>query len=610
MFTPSEREVFRAAETFSSFDWACRNMRVISGPYKGQLWQPSVTPHVRWVLDILDMPNIRHFWWMASSQVGKTTGVLAWIFAQLCRRLDSVCFGRPDEESARRLFQEQLQAYFKAIPALRALLRDGEKSLNTTDIGLKGDAKLYPAWAGSDSSQRSFTAPVVYADEQDVYKVEDAVDNMNERADSYDRAELSKRIYTCRPKGDETKSSIWSAAQRGASVWLKITVRCPVCGTYQVMEHENIVPVDGRRHEPQEILSKKLARYQCIDCKAHWTDTARDIAANAGKPSIPWSDLDAVTGVALQTRSWESPLVSLSTVLAKWFTAQGNPKLMMLWDNNECVKPYRFVELETSEQKLKDSINPMLPQGVIPEWALAITFSSDMQKDYFKWSVAAHGIGPDRLHILDYGRTQTWDELKELVFDSRYQIGTTGRYMGFWRGALDTGGGKTKGEDDTRPMQAYKWLLAQRTGVIYGTKGMSRYSPGVFVKDTVIDTLPDGKKLSSPYTLKLLDTDSFKRLIFWRFGEGNEEEPITFHAQTDMNYLKEIASERLVKVRGEEKWVAHRANHYLDCLVGHMAMEQWQWKPSLAQLAQAARARDDAAPQPKPQENPYTGEVE
>lgn len=608
VFTPSECEVFRAPLRISSYDWACRNMRIVAGRYKGQLWSPNAAPQARGILDVLDRPHVREVFYIASSQATKTTTVMAWIFAELVRRMDNVGFGRPDMDSVRRFFTKSVHPYFRAIPALRAMLLRGEESLNNFDVALKGDASLLSMWSGSDSSMRSISMPIIYLDEEDAFADDTAATRMMERADSYHMFELSKIIHTCRPEGSEEKSRIWSAAKRRAQAWMRYEARCPVCHEYQVMEHANIVPVDGSK-DAGRIEAENLARYQCQHCQAQWSDAARDMAILHGRWTPEYGDPETATVVAFHFRAWESTFVKLSTVLSKWFAAQGSPRDKQAFDNNECAKPYKFVEVETSERKLAECINPLLPQGVAPEWTLALTLSVDMQKDYFLWSVAAHGTGPERMHIVDYGRCQTWEELSEVVFQSRYPVGETARSMGIWRAALDTGGSRHE-QDVSRPMQAYNWLLAQRTGVIFGTKGQSRYSPGVFVKDSVIDTLPNGKKLGSPYVLKMLDTDAFKRLIFWRVDEGRTEEPLTFHAQTDSEYLKQVASERLEKERGEEKWKRLRANHYLDCLVGHHAMVHWQWKPSLAQLAQSARARDDAPPPPKPQENPYTGEVE
>ena len=139
-----------------------------------------------------------------------------------------------------------------------------------------------------------------------------------------------------------------------------------------------------------------------------------------------------------------------------------------------------------------------------------------MQRNHFWFSVAAHGLEPERIHILDYGRVQSFEEVEALAFQNRYEF-ADGTSFGIWRGALDTGGGlDPTNRQDTRPMQAQRWLNGIRPGVVHGTKGMSRNQPGVFVKISQPDkagTLHKGRTAAMRSTpLYLLDTDSFKRL--------------------------------------------------------------------------------------------------
>ncbi|MFI3270587.1 MAG: terminase gpA endonuclease subunit [Pseudomonadota bacterium] len=608
--TAGEAAIFKAKPRISSYEWAKKNLRIIAGPYKGHLWNPDVSPQARGVLDIMDRPSVREGFYIAPSQSTKTTTAHAFFFAQLARRSDTWGIGMADQEAARRAFTGKLHQYFTRSPALRTMLASGHDSLNNSEISLADGSMIYAMWSGSESRMRSDSMPYVHIDEEDAYQDPSAALLMTERADAYHALGRSKILHTCRPKGNEDQSVIWTSARSRAQAWLMYEVECPVCHEYQIMIPERIVAVDGS-HDPKRIRQEKLGRYQCEHCKALWTDSGRNMAAKQGRWKAVEGGLHGATIVAFHFRSWESTLVSLSDVLAKWFEAQGNPRLMQAWDNNECAKPYTFVSIEADEQKLQRFINDELPQGIVPDWAIALTFSADMQKDYFLWSVCAHGLGPERMHIVDYGRVQTWDELSTVIFQSRYTSLDGKRQMGIWRAALDTGGSKHE-ENVSRPMQAYKWLLSQRLGVVYGTKGMSRASAGVFIKSSPLDSLPNGSKLKTPYVLHLIDGDALKRVLFWRLGEGCEEEPISFHSQTDRDYLRQIASERLEKGKdGQEKWVRFRGNHYLDCLVGHAAMVHWQWKPNLSTIARQAEIRPRAMPEHESQEvNPYTGGLE
>ena len=138
---------------------------------------------------------------------------------------------------------------------------------------------------------------------------------------------------------------------------------------------------------------------------------------------------------------------------------------------------------------------------------------------------------------------------------------------------------------------------------------MSRETPGVFVKISLPDRAGAKTRTAALRStpLYLLDTDNFKKLIFWCLSpEGEESERISFHAQTDAGYLHQIASEHLVQdKKGAERWERiHKDNHFLDCLVGHKAMAHWQWQPSLAHLA---RKPQTVFVDLKSEENPFTG---
>lgn len=610
----SERAVFRGRPRYSTLEWAQKHMRIVLGPCKGQKWDPELTPYAKGVFDVFDRESVRKLFLIASSQVAKTTMALICLFAEQCRRQENMGFGYPDQLAARKIMTGVVHPYYEAIGPLRGML-SGDDGLQNYEIVHRDGSRLYAMWAGSDSSTRSISMARVLIDEEDSATDKSAVLAMQERVTAYTGLGLSKIIRCCRPKGTEEESTIWSDARKEAQAWMRFEVRCPLCGHAQIMDDEHIVSITPQAGH-KDVMSRSLGRYRCPDCGGLWNDMQRNIALRAGNWKAVEGSLDGATAVAFHLRLWESPLVTLSEVLAERLKAQGNPRLMQLYENNVRARPYRFVATESSEEKLAKYIDADMPQGRVPDWAVCLTLSVDMQSDYFRFSVAAHAVEPERIHILDYGRVQEWEELSQLIFTARYATASN-REFGVWRAALDTGGGRNGKDSDTRPMQAQKWLSTQRPGVVWGTKGMSHVQPGVFVRVSEPDRagtmsasrVPRSRTAAVRTTpLYLIDTDSFKKLIFWRLSEeGEESEPISFHAQTGVDYLREIASEKLVqKKKGGEEWVRTRANHYLDCLVGHVAMSHWQWQPSLSLLA---RRTDQTRPRPVPQadENPFTG---
>jgi phage terminase large subunit GpA-like protein len=608
-FRPAECDVFRRPDAARTVDWATKHVRIVDGPYKGQPWDPNVLPHIPGMLDIMDRPDINKVFAIMCSRAAKTTTAEIWALAEHERHGHNIAMGMPDENALNRHFTGSLHELIKGIKPVRAKLH-GRNPLQKDEVRFADGSAIYGMWAGSDSRTRSFSAAVVLADEEDAYPDKSTVLAMQERGDEYSKMGLQKVIRACRPKGNEDQSTIWQDATAEAHAWLNYECECPGCRTRQIMEHEHLVAVNGSK-DPKEIRRDQLGRYQCIACGYPWTDRARTIAMQNGGWVATKGSLEGATVVAFHLRRWETPLVSLSDVLADWFEAQGNPRKLQIWDNNTCAKPYRFVQMEQDENALRRHVSDHIAHGVVPEWTVALTFCADMQKDHFKWSVCAHGL-PRQEMVIDYGVVPTFDDLGRLIFHSRYKTANGDRELGIWRAGLDVGGTKHDNLSDSRPVQAWLWLASQRRGVVFGTRGMSRISPGQLVKQSVVEKLPDGRALRGGMPLMWIDTDAFKRDIFWRLAEGSEEEPLLFHSQTDDGYLREIASEQLQQGKdGKEVWVRVRANHWLDCLVGHMAMAWWQWSPSLVSMAASMPGgeqprQQEQAKAPK-QDNPWTG---
>ena len=69
------------------------------------------------------------------------------------------------------------------------------------------------------------------------------------------------------------------------------------------------------------------------------------MALRAGRMVSQSGAMEDATVLAFHIRQWESPLVSLSDILARWWESQGNPRALQLWDNNVCAQPYRFIQL-------------------------------------------------------------------------------------------------------------------------------------------------------------------------------------------------------------------------------------------------------------------------
>jgi phage terminase large subunit GpA-like protein len=310
--------------------------------------------------------------------------------------------------------------------------------------------------------------------------------------------------------------------------------------------------------------------------------------------------------VGFHIPSWISPFVSLSRVMADFlrFKDEG-PRGWTRFANNHEARPGQTVVAETDESRLAELVVPELLPQTVPATAQALTLSADMQKDHFYYSICAHGLEPRQEWIIDYGTLGSFEELGALIYGTTYQKEGSDEWLAIWRSTLDTGGGEGYPGEETRTRQAYEWLLRQRPGVVFGTKGMSRKTPGIQVKFSKLQHFPDGRVMRMGLKLYQLDTEAFKDEIFWRISEESTE-PIWFHAQAGESYFRQILSEKKIIKNGKEVWKqVRRDNHWLDCLVGHMAMAHWQWAPSLGTLMERERASaGQSGEKPKQKEKP------
>ncbi len=592
-FFPGEIEVFKARGDESTFDWTRRNFRLVAGPMRGRLWDPEEAPYAKGIMDMWDRPEVRKIYLVGPSQgTRKTTIAYACGFARLCRQPGPLGIAMPDQESVERIFRERVIPHFKATRPLAALLSRSRYAEQKATLLLRDGSIVHGLWTGSESRMSSVSLETLLVDEEDAYQDKAAVGTLEERLRAY--GHTAKCLRFSKPRGSDEQSTIWRDMQAEAQAIYEWEAVCPAvtCRSRQVMAFENIRVPSGVR-DPKEILEKRLARYVCPHCGYEWSDYVRDKAVSAGGWRTD-SKAEHPSIVGFHLPSWISPAMSLSKVMADWFSSNRKGPAGRQWfDNSHRAVPFETVVVETNEEQLLRLALPELPPQTAPDEALALTLAVDTQKDHFWYSIAAHSLEPRRDWIIDYGKVSTFDEIKELR-SAVFKQDRTGKRLSIWRAAVDTGGSRTYPLEESRTQQVYRFLLAQPPGLIFGTKGMSWKRPGKRVDWSLQQKLPDGRKLKNGLRLYWIDTDAFKDEIFWRLSEESDgEEPIWFHAQTNQDYFRQILAERKVWEKGKEVWKQKRRdNHFLDCLVLHMAMVDFQWSPSLQAMAAGMSGRE------------------
>lgn len=585
-FTESERRIFKKRVRPRVSEWAARNIIVQDGPYAGSRLRMDVTPYMPEILDTLYLPHVEEVAVCASPQVCKTELMMASMFYSMEYFPGPKLLAMPDEDTMDRAVEKKLLPRMRGSAALRRLLLRQVKST----VELRDGSTLYLASAQSPSQRASVSVMHEFLDEIDLYRKiagqGDPLTELRERTISY--SHKRRLLFISKPMGDET-SQIWTMINTECDELRRFHVACPACGTFQVMELDRVVVLEGCT-DPREVKRRKLGRYQCEHCKYQWSDHARDTAVSRGE----WRADDPVPNprsVGFHLPSLVSRFVSLSEIAADRLSAEasGDPRKMKDYYNGRGALPFKQKELETDEQKIL-TLRCDLPPRTVPRGAVALTCGVDVQKRGFYFTVLAWTEAMESW-LVDYGYIAgDWDDV-EIIHSAQYPMEGGGRNIGLWRLAFDSGGGETDSGQWSRTEEVYLHVRKHsRTRKVFAIKGASReqLSP---VRWTTIDKLPrSGRLLPGGLQLAVLDTAYFKGLIHGRMSPDSRQ-PMHLHKGTDEDFATQIAAERLVRTKsGELVWEKFRRdNHYLDCLVIASACVDASWLPSLQMLARAQR---------------------
>lgn len=615
---PSERAIFQRRPHVSTYLWARQNLRIVSGPYRGQLWRPEVAPYAKAIMDAFDSPDVRKIFIIAPSQTTKTTIAYACMLAEMARELGPMGVGMPDEKALKRKFGEGLLQYVQRIPSLREQLHpDPRRALQTTRIEFRSGDGIYGMWAGSEAQMSSVSMRIVVVDEEDAYPDPMSVQTMEERVTAYEHMGNSKIIRVSKPRGLAEASTVWRDACREAQVFYRYAARCPACGHLEYMDDTRIrvrraekeeLAAMPREERAQEVKRRQLARYVCSSCRFEWTDESRNLALRRGRwiagrvEDGAWKPCEAEqhsTVVAFHLRSWETVLVSLSSVLHDWFLAQDDPRRLQNYDNNRRAVPYRVITRETPADAVRAMMQEGHHRGQCPAETWAVTCGIDVQMMGCWYVVRAWALD-GRSWLVDWGfLPKGLSEAEEVLLPKLYPVaGREGVQAPIWRTAVDTGGTADDGNEFgwSKTEETYAWLQqASLEWEVYGIKGAKK-DMAVPVRATVWGNQPGKPQKFQFFEGKIpghmIDTRAFKDRIHSRLNPQAKVSSMYLHEESEAGelteYVRQITAERKVIEKGKEVWKARRDNHLFDCEVYALAAADPTWTPAMRLLPEAA----------------------
>lgn len=584
------------------------------GPWRTMGWQ-------RYVLDLFADPSVDWIVVLKAAQMGVSELVRCAIGRWAMVDPGDVLWVMSDEKSARKAMAK-LRLMFTNTPALRALLPEqrgqkighGRRTKDTLlELVLTNGMRVVIGWAGSPASLASDPFMRVILDETGLYPSKVGTEGSpiglaEERTKTFGRRR--KVILLSKPAHADdlicsSHAEVLHQAERH--------VPCPECGDLAPLEWERVRWLDSEGSvvapagapESQalrialaaHVEASQSAWVECASegCRGKITDT---LAADSDERA-EWLRVGEDTESETRRRAlhiselyhWSK---TVSDLVARFLRAI-KPGDLQNFHTGSLGRPYEqergAITAELFERKATHA------PGRIPEWATGLVASADTQKDHFWFMVRAWGPGY-RSRLVDFGRVETFDELRTATLETRWPIDGTDRTAGALRLVIDSGGGTAGGAlDGSRSQEVY--AFAEATPHVYALKGTGEKKGAQQGVPMTWGQARFGEDKSRTVAIVQPHANYWKdQTAKLCRGDGWEETT----AASSKVYTRQMTGQRQVweeTTKGQGRWVWRkrrgRADHLWDCAYMNVVgaeLEDTNMRERLADVARAqARAR-------------------
>jgi len=573
-FTRGERHILRKPRRVPPSVWCEQHLWVVTGDFEGP-WRNANMPHLAGILDASFFPSVRTVIHCKPPQVGSTVALTAMLLFAMDMRPGPAMLGMPNEALCREASSDRIVPMIRKSTRLRALVTNSPDDLSSLRVRTR-TMTIHMAWSGSAARLGDKSCKYIIGDELDKWdlspdknKEAAGIDLLRKRTTAY--KESYREWFASTPT--TTVGPIWEMLQSEAAVIFDFWPVCPFCFTAQEMEFSRIRVPENER-DPELIDARQMAWYECKYCGARWDDHHRDVAVRAGswrarddsdgragEPRELMVYLEAVRPhkIAFHTRSWISPMVSLSSVMAAWFRGQKNRMKLRDFMNSHMAEPwqeYGGVRMEDRILALRDA----RPSGLVPggDVVAALTAGVDTQDDGFYYVIRAWGYGlSEESWLVRHGFVTSFEAVLQILLSDEYCDAAGHRYI--VRLALQDMQGH-------RARQVAEFAR-QYPGRIIPFRGTAQKNQTCRWVD--MDAYP-GTNIRIPGGMKRLDAnvDYYKGELAAKL-EIAPGDPGAFylHSGTSLDYARQMTAE--VYDSEKNQWIARSgvANHYWDCEV-------------------------------------------
>ena len=484
------------------------------------------------------------------AQIGKTEAELNMIGYALDQTASPVMMVYPTDTIAKFASDKRVQPMIKSVKSINDKFDENSKLL---ELDFNNGNYMVLVGANSPSSLSSRSVKYLFFDEIDKYpafagKEADPIKLATERTKTF----VDKKIVMVSTPTVES-GNIWQAFM-SANERRQYYVPCPHCGVSQVLKFKQIKWPE--EHNDNVDMVRDTAYYECKHCGERIYDKHKMEMLRRGEWRAVNESQSKVRSVSYHLSSIYSPWVTFGDVAYEFKNSKDTPATLMNFINSWLAEPWRSSKTKSTQNLEFTQSN--YPCGVVPDKAVLLIASVDVQLDHFWWEVRAYAPGV-KSYLIDYGQASTWEDLEEIIINREYpsEYGEPRQVM---KAGIDSG---------FRTDEVYQFC-SRFPEVCIPVKGSSNHS--TMAAPYTMTSLEKG--VVGGLKLYVLNTDYWKDFIFARMIRPVDEVG-TIHLYKDcpQEYSDHLRSEEKQEIRNVKtgavtvQWkplTSHPVNHLLD----------------------------------------------
>lgn len=547
---PEELEAFKPPERYTVSEWA-DNFRVLTSvSAEPGRWRTNRTPYLKEPMDRFTDPLIEKIVLCFGAQLGKTETELNMIGYALDQTSSPTMMVYPTDTIAKFASDKRVQPMIKSVKSISDKFDENSKLL---ELDFNNGNYMVLVGANSPSSLSSRSIKYLFFDEIDKYpafagKEADPIKLATERTKTF----VDKKIVMVSTPTVES-GNIWQAFM-SANERRQYYVPCPHCGVSQVLKFKQIKWPE--EHNDNADMIRDTAYYECEHCGERIYDKHKMEMLRRGEWRAVNESQSKVRSVSYHLSSIYSPWVTFGDVAYEFKNSKGTPATLMNFINSWLAEPWRSAKTKSTQNMEFTQSN--YPCGVVPDKAILLIASVDVQLDHFWWEVRAYAPGV-KSYLIDYGQASTWDDLEEIIINREYpsEYGEPRQVM---KAGIDSG---------FRTDEVYQFC-SRFPEVCIPLKGSSNHT--TMTAPYTMTSLEKG--VVGGLKLYVLNTDYWKDFIFARMiRPADEEGTIHLYKECPQEYSDHLRSEEKQEIRNVKtgavtvQWkplTSHPVNHLLD----------------------------------------------